>query len=185
MFRGATAKYLFGKVSRKGYRSAFSTVATKTTEAQRTSSAFAMVAGFASVAMATNVTFNHCQVPCGIFDDPAVVNKVKQDCQTIRKAMVESDKLWKDSKELQSINQVARWIKTKEEHCDYIIQAMSDYCLCQRVKRANFKSEEEYLQALKMHHTVMQAAMKAKQTMDPKACDDLEHAVEDLSKMYT
>jgi hypothetical protein len=100
--------------------------------------------------------------------------------------MMQSAGLWGEKKEeVQTMNQLVRWIKTKEEHCDRIIKTMGDYCLCQRVKRANFKTEEEYLQALKIHHVVMQAAMKAKQTMDTKACDDLEHAVEDLAKMYT
>merc|ERR1719445_1693052 len=31
----------------------------------------------------------HCQVPCGIFDDPMIVAEIKQACATIRKAMVE------------------------------------------------------------------------------------------------
>jgi hypothetical protein len=35
----------------------------------------------------------HCQVPCGIFDDPAIVAEVKQACATIRKAMVQINEL--------------------------------------------------------------------------------------------
>merc|ERR1712224_574343 len=33
----------------------------------------------------------HCQVPCGIFDDPAIVAEVSQACATIRKAMVHTN----------------------------------------------------------------------------------------------
>lgn len=80
---------------------------------------------------------------------------------------------------------MVRWIITKEEHCDKIINLVSNYCLCQRVKRASFKTEDEYLQILKVHHTTLQAAMKAKQSMDENDCIALEHAVEDLSKIYT
>ena len=87
--------------------------------------------------------------------------------------------------ELLSFNQMVRWINTKEEHCNKIIKLVSEYCLCQRVKPSNFKSEMEYLEALKVHHRTMQAAMKAKQSMDENDCIALEHAVEDLAKMYT
>lgn len=190
MFRSAAAKLSSSNVTRLGHvrrAATFSSVALQAPAAtHRASSTVLVVATAASVAITTNVAHNHCQVPCGIFDDPSIVKKVKQDCETIRKAMAQSNKLWNDTtRGIQSVNQVVRWIKTKEEHCDSIIQTMSDYCLCQRVKRDNFKTEEEYLQALKIHHTVMQAAMKAKQTMESKACDELERAVEELSKMYT
>ena len=131
-------------------------------------------------------TQNHCQVPCGIFDDPAMVSEIKQACATIRKAISESANLHPQFRSGPlAINQMVRWINTKEEHCDKIISIVSEYCLCQRVKSANFNSEADYLQALKVHHIVMQAAMKAKQSMDEGACKDLEHAVDDLAKMYT
>ena len=83
------------------------------------------------------------------------------------------------------MNQLVRWVVTKEEHCQKIVITVADYCLCQRVKRVNFASELDYLQALKVHHAVMQAAMKAKQSMDIEACNSLEHAIDDLAKMYT
>ena len=35
----------------------------------------------------------HCQVPCGIFDDPAIVAEIKQAAATVRKAMVQSGEL--------------------------------------------------------------------------------------------
>jgi hypothetical protein len=189
MFQSAATN--FSRTFGKGFgrrTQQFSTIALRkaTTDATHyASTTMLVVATTASVAVASHVTFNHCQIPCGIFSDPAMVDRVKQDCQTIRKAMVQSSSLWGEKKEVQSMNQVVRWIKTKDEHCDSIIKTMADYCLCQRVKRSNFKSEDEYLQALKSHHVVMQAAMKAKQTMDTKACDELEHAVEDMAKMYS
>jgi Nickel-containing superoxide dismutase len=132
-------------------------------------------------------TMNHCQVPCGIFDDPAMINELKQSCLTIRKAIVQSNSLhgqYVDTTPLNA-NQFIRWVMTKEDHADKIISTMSDYCLCQRVKRANFSTELEYLNALKLHHVVMQAAMKTKQSMDLVACEELELAIDDLAKMYT
>jgi ubiquitin-small subunit ribosomal protein S27Ae len=127
----------------------------------------------------------HCQVPCGIFDDPAVVAQIKQDAVTIRKAIVQGNELHATAGgDILAMNQMVRWINTKEEHCKHIISTIAEYCLCQRVKKEVFKSDEDYVQALKAHHAVMQSAMKAKQSMAVAACDDLDHAIEDFAKMY-
>jgi ubiquitin-small subunit ribosomal protein S27Ae len=130
----------------------------------------------------------HCQVPCGIFDDPATVAAVREACATIRKAMVQIKALSADMS-AQNFNQMTRWVNTKEEHAGKIITLVSEYCLCQRVKPVGapgspFTEEKDYLDALKAHHAVMTAAMKAKQTVDEAQCDALEHAVGDFSKMY-
>ena len=124
-------------------------------------------------------------VPCGIFDDPAMVAELQQHAATIRKAMVQSGDLHKGSVSLQEMNQIVRWINTKEEHCQKIITAVADYCLCQRVKKDVFANDKDYTDALKAHHAVMQAAMKAKQTMDTAGADALDHALVDFAKMYT
>ena len=128
----------------------------------------------------------HCMVPCGIFDDPAMVADLQQHAATIRKAMVQSADLQSgESVSLQDMNQIVRWINTKEEHCQKIITTVADYCLCQRVKKPIFDSEKDYTDALVAHHAVMQAAMKAKQTMDTAGADALDHALADFAKMYT
>ena len=123
------------------------------------------------------------QVPCGIFDDPIRVTLLKEDAATCRKAVVQVNSL-SGQLSAKNLNQATRWINTKEEHAQKIIACMADYCLCQRVKPAAFASDKDYCDALKAHHAVMQAAMKAKQTVDVAACDKLEHAVADCSKMY-
>ena len=129
----------------------------------------------------------HCQVPCGIFDDPAIVNEIRQCSQTARKAMVQSVDLHSGlaaESTPQGMNQMIRWINTKEEHCSKIISLVSEYCLCQRVKKEIFDTEKDYTDALKAHHAVMQAAMKAKQSIDVAVCDALDHAIGDFAKMY-
>nr|ABV72530.1 ubiquitin [Heterocapsa triquetra] len=75
----------------------------------------------------------HCQVPCGIFDDPKLVADVKEAIATIKKAMVQINEL-SAKLDAQNINQMTRWVNTKEEHAGKIISLMSEYCLCQRVK---------------------------------------------------
>merc|ERR1712151_100704 len=88
-----------------------------------------------------------------------------------------------------SINQMTRWVNTKEEHAGKIVSLMGEYCLCQRVKppsdpKSPFKSEEDYIGALQSHHKVMLAAVKCKQTVDPANADALDSAAKEMSKMY-
>ena len=85
----------------------------------------------------------------------------------------------------QNFNQMTRWVNTKEEHACKIITTIAEYCLCQRVKPVGvFATDGDYVDALKAHHAVMQAAMKSKQSVDAAAADALDHAIEDFSKMY-
>jgi len=114
-----------------------------------------------------------------------MVAQIKQDAETIRKAMVQSADLHSGGANAQAMNQMIRWVMTKEEHCSKIITQVSDYCLCQRVKKDVFTNDKDYTDALKAHHAVMQAAMKCKQSVDTTAADTLDHAIEDLGKMYT
>lgn len=72
----------------------------------------------------------HCQVPCGIFDDPKLVAEIKEACATIRKAIVQVNALFGELT-AQNFNQMTRWVNTKEEHCAKIIDAIGNYCLCQ------------------------------------------------------
>eukprot|EP00965_Chrysotila_dentata_P026111 865947-Pleurochrysis_carterae.AAC.3 len=126
---------------------------------------------------------NHCQVPCGIFDDPARVAMLKEDASTIRKAMVQINELSAAGGAL-SLNQATRWVMTKEDHAESIIENVSKYMLCQRVKKEIFETTAEYEQALVSHHTVLAAAMKTKQVVDVAACDALDKAIEGVGKMY-
>ena len=130
----------------------------------------------------------HCQVPCGIFDDPKLVADVKEAVATIKKAMVQISELSATMTAL-NINQITRWVNTKEEHASKIISLMSEYCLCQRVKpvsdpKTPFASEAEYVSAIQSHHKVMLAAVKCKQNVDPAVADALDAAVAEMSKMY-
>ena len=80
-----------------------------------------------------------------------------------------------------------RWITTKEEHASRIIRVVAEYFLTQKIKPAdpkNARAWKAYVKTLADHHLVMRRAMKAKQTVDTAQCDALEHAVEDMCKMY-
>ncbi len=133
----------------------------------------------------------HCQVPCGIFDDPAMVAGVKEDSATIRKAMEQIVELGaKKDQSATDFNQMVRWVNTKEDHACKIIKQMGEYGLCQRCKLPSdptspFANDEEYVQALRSHHSVMTAAMKCKQNVDLAFVDKLDAAVEEMGRMYT
>jgi ubiquitin len=131
----------------------------------------------------------HCQVPCGIFDDPKLVAELKEAFSTIAKATAQINEIFSGPMSAQVFNQATRWVNTKEEHCSKIITLVGEYCLCQRVKpigdpKTPFASEEEYIAALQIHHGVMMAAMKAKQSTDPSAVDNLSGALDKLAPIY-
>ena len=134
-------------------------------------------------------SLGHCQVPCGILNDPKLVAELKEACATIRKAMEQINELTGAGLTAQSINQITRWVNTKEEHANKIINLVATYCLCQRVKPVGepmspFTTEKDYMDGLKAHHNVMTAAMKSKQSVDLAAADALEHTVGDMTKIY-
>ena len=80
----------------------------------------------------------------------------------------------------QSQNQMVRWVTNKEEHAQKIISTISDYFLTQRVKA----SQADYTARLVKHHTVIVAAMKAKQNAEAKYAKDLKAAIQALTAYY-
>ena len=76
--------------------------------------ALAVSATFAAATL--NVADCHCQVPCGIFDDPVRVTLMKEHAATCRKAMAQIKLLSSSGHvDAQSLNQVSRWVTVKEE----------------------------------------------------------------------
>lgn len=123
--------------------------------------------------------FGHCQVPCGIYDDASRVQQMLEDVSTISKA-IDGIHVLNDKNDVQSNQQLIRWVNNKEIHADKIIDTISNYFLTQRVK----PSAEDYLQRLSDHHAVILLSMKAKQKADEKIAEALKEAVEALSKYY-
>ena len=75
----------------------------------------------------------HCQVPCGIYDDPARFQGLLEDTKTIDKAIKSIADL-SGKQDAESLNQLTRWINTKEDHASHIIKVVSEYFLTQKVK---------------------------------------------------
>ena len=135
------------------------------------------VAGL-SVVMSPQVQA-HCQIPCGIYDDHARVLSMLEDAATVDKSAKLIAELAGKS-DAESQNQLVRWVMNKEQHAQNIIDTISDYFLTQRVK----SSQDDYTERLVKHHTVIVAAMKAKQNADKKYAEELQKSIEALAPYY-
>ena len=123
--------------------------------------------------------YPHCQVPCGIYDDAVRIVTIKEDFATISKAMVEIKTL-SAKNDPQSLNQLNRWIVTKEEHATNIQKVVSDYFLTQRVKSKN----KNYDRHLRFLHELLVSAMKCKQTVESKNIDNGLKSLDNFVNIY-
>ena len=149
--------------------------------------AYLPVVALALLTLATLPTsgFAHCQIPCGIYDDGARIERMVEDTTTIESAIKNIDELaGKD--DAQSANQLTRWIMIKEAHASDIITTVAEYFLTQKVKPVAPGADgyDAYLQKLADHHGVMRAAMKAKQNADLKYVKELQEAIAALASHY-
>ncbi|GHC00163.1 hypothetical protein GCM10007047_15530 [Cerasicoccus arenae] len=101
------------------------------------------------------------------------------DATTIKKSVTEINNL-AGKTDPQSVNQLVRWVNNKDAHADKVIDSISNYFLCQRVKT----SQDDYTERLIKHHAVMVAAMQAKQNADQAHAEALEKAIMALRVYY-
>ena len=67
-----------------------------------------------------------------------------------------------------SLNQLSRWVSTKESHATDIQNRINHYFLIQRIKPKKGKEYNLYATQTTLLHQVMILAMKCKQTVDTK-----------------
>merc|ERR1712217_209972 len=118
----------------------------------------------------------------GIFHDDGRIASILEDAMTIRKAVAQAQGLHAAGK-LQDIHQMVRWINTKEEHATKVMTVIAEYFLAQKVKK-ELLSEHDYHAVLALHHAVMVAAMKTKQSSEIAPVDNLDRAIEALKPVY-
>jgi len=134
---------------------------------------------FGSVLFITGLAHAHCQIPCGIYDDPARVKSMLEDTATIEKSVKLIAELAGKSDAL-SQNQLVRWVMNKEKHAQNVISTISDYFLTQRVK----PTQKDYVERLSKHHAVIVAAMKTRQNSDVKYVKTLRESIKALLFYY-
>jgi len=121
----------------------------------------------------------HCQVPCGVYGDQRRFEQMLEDAVTIAKAVSQVEEM-AEKDDLVSRNQTVRWVMTKETHASHTQKIVAEYFLTQRIKPTG----DRYVAQLKAAHTVLIAAMKCKQTVDPAAAKALEKSILDLYRAY-
>ena len=126
----------------------------------------------------------HCQVPCGIYNDAARIVQIQEDFSTIQKAMNKIKEL-SEQQDATSMNQMTRWILTKEEHASKIQKVVSDYFLTQRIKVKTEGTEYDlYVKQTISLHQILVSAMKCKQTVDLKNVDYGLDLIESFIDLY-
>jgi len=121
----------------------------------------------------------HCEVPCGIYDDGARFTEMLEDQATIAKAIASIQDLSKDH-DANVINQMIRWVHTKETHATNVQQTIAQYFMTQKIKADG----ENYVGQLTAAHSVMVAAMKCKQSAEPATAEALHEAIHAFQKAY-
>lgn len=133
-----------------------------------------------SLLLCSAVALAHCQVPCGIYGDQLRFEQMLEDEHTVSKAQIQLNEMSEDDVDAQAVNQMVRWVTTKEDHAQRIMDTISAYFMAQRIKTDN----ADYTKQLTAAHQVMLAAMKCKQSADPATAKDLEKAIFDFYRAY-
>ena len=130
---------------------------------------------------AAATVYAHCQIPCGIYDDPARVTAMAEHITTIEKSMKQIDAPGA------STNQSVRWVLNKEKHADELADIITYYFMAQRIKpsaQTDSAAYGKYIKELTLLHQMLQTSMKAKQTTDLTQVTKLKSLLHDFSDSY-
>lgn len=115
----------------------------------------------------SSVVFSHCEIPCGIYNDPMRLDMMAEHITTIEKSIKEIQRLSEAGPS--SANQLVRWVTNKEQHANAFTEIVTQYFMAQRIKPAaesNGEAHAEYVRKLTLLHQMMITSMKSKQTTD-------------------
>lgn len=110
---------------------------------------------------------SHCQVPCGIYDDPARFGLMAEHITTIEKSIKMVTAL--STEEPRNYNQIVRWVNNKDQHADQLSEIVTYYFMAQRIKpptETSGPARAKYVDEITSLHQMLVYAMKAKQTTD-------------------
>jgi nickel superoxide dismutase len=102
-----------------------------------------------------------------------------EDTATIKKAMGSIRDLAGKTGALE-LNQLVRWVNTKESHAEKTQHTIAQYFMAQRIK----PEDEKYAERLASAHAVIRAAMKCKQSVTDADADALKQTILDFHKIY-
>ena len=137
------------------------------------------------IVLSANITYSHCQIPCGIYGDNTRIDLLKEHILTIEKGMNQINELSKKSAE--NMNQLVRWVNNKDNHADEFTEIVTYYFLSQRIKVTDINNTEEfktYQKKLTLLHQMMVFSMKCKQTTDLQNVEKLKSLVDEFAEIY-
>jgi nickel superoxide dismutase len=137
------------------------------------------------LALATSPARPHCQIPCGIYNDPARFTMLREHITTMEKSVAAILKLSASDEPDQ--NQLARWVANKDMHADAFTDIATAYFMAQRIKPADPLDEaatQKYLRELPLLHQMVVYAMKVKQTTAIEHCAKLRTLVDMFEMSY-
>ena len=143
------------------------------------------VASLAILAAAGSSALAHCQIPCGIYDDPVRFTMLEEHVTTMEKSMKVIQELSKEQQP--NWNQLVRWVSNKEAHADELTEIVTFYFMAQRVKPADptdAAAHAKYVKELTLLHQMVFYAMKAKQTTDLEHCAKLRELIASFKASY-
>ncbi|MFC1758691.1 superoxide dismutase [Ni] [Planctomycetota bacterium] len=132
---------------------------------------------------AARIANAHCEVPCGIYADQRRFEAMLEDTATIAKSIKGIEAIadgLSEGPDPTDINQSVRWVTTKESHATNTQHIIAQYFMTQRIKPGS----DGYTKKLTAAHVVMVAAMKTKQSADPKTAEVLKKAIHDFYRAY-
>ena len=144
-----------------------------------------LLASLAVVTFACVKASAHCQIPCGIYDDPARFTALEEHVTTIEKSMKQIQELSKEQPP--NWNQLVRWVGNKESHADQLTEIVTFYFMAQRIKPPDPNDRAaygKYVRELTLLHQMVVHAMKAKQTTDLEHCAKLRELIAKLKASY-
>lgn len=105
--------------------------------------------------------YSHCQMPCGIYHDQMVYDKVDEYYETMFKAVsaLEDNQFSSD----ENYNQFIRWVMTKEKQSDDTAHLLVEYFLQQKIKPSK---DQETLDQVQVIHNLLFMLVQIKQTID-------------------
>ncbi len=144
-----------------------------------------VIVAIALLSLAASKALAHCQIPCGIYDDPARFSLMAEHITTIEKAMKTIIDL--SGQKTPDYNQLVRWVQNKDQHADELSEIVTHYFMAQRIKPPEEQGEEthkKYVEQITSLHQMLVYSMKAKQTTDLQNVERLRSLLETFRASY-
>ena len=133
-----------------------------------------------------SMAYSHCQVPCGIYNDPMRFDMLAEHITTIEKSMKLITEL--SGQDKPNMNQIVRWVQNKDVHADEMSNIITYYFMAQRIKlpdKGDVKAHNDYVKKLTLLHEMLVYTMKAKQTTDLENVARLRSLLHDFQHAYS